>query len=483
MEPTKYSDTILRNLLLETCVVSKCQVHNCTIKRSRFSDSEVHQCVFVQMGENKKIEVTNINTFTDCKIYSCDSIRHAVIENSEVHDSTVSSGGWGVRHVAIRRSKLFSCRLPEHPMVSRSDLHDCVLFWISVLEGSGAGLANCNVYDSLLENPLVRDSKLRNCKVVGLSAIQPTTNSLDRSVVSNLFIECEIRRVAVSRGLFIESHLKYTSIRDSSFTRCSVRRCSIAPAPAKKADVVEALRSFPRKQEKGRPLKDEMEKSLTHLPLEIQMRVVQFAAASLQWNGISPPLIVALRPHPLLYRTALSAFAQTNWYSTEAIYAGGRRSLRKTPKSFHTVRKLEIQNLWVWKDCIRLIQRVPSLTSLELSIGHFVDHRPEKLPDIFNTVKRLKCLRKFSITECRLFPSSLLYYQSYAQTQITRRKLEAFVRAVDKEWKVQSSFKGMEDFWVLTWKAPPGCTLTSGSKETMLVEQKVWKLRSSGSLV
>jgi hypothetical protein len=354
IDSTKYCDTTLRNLVLEDCIVSKCRVYNCTIKRARFWGSEIHQCVFADIGEKKikEIRIENINTITDCKIYTCDSIRHAVIENSEVHDSTISCGTTCFKNVAIRRSTLFNCRLPEHPMVSRSDLYNCVLSWISDQPSLGGGLANCNIYDSLLENPLVRDSKMRNCKVVGLSAIRPTSDRVHRSLINNLFVECEIQRVAVTQSLFIDSKLMYTSHYASFFTRCSVRRCSAPPVPAKETDASKALRNFPEKQETHRPIEGESEKSLSSLPLEIQLRIVQYTAASLQWKGVSPPLIIALRPHPLFYKTALSAFAEANWYCREATNTYTRRRLRgirpkrvrpETPKAFHTVRKLEIQ--------------------------------------------------------------------------------------------------------------------------------------------
>jgi hypothetical protein len=340
----EYSDTTLRDLLLEECLVIRCQVYNCTIKRAKFSESEIYECIFADLGDD---QATDANAFDECKIYSCNPIQYATMVKCEVNDSTISSGVPGMLNGVIKRSQFFNCRLLDDPSISWSELNKCELFWPSYppSENTKGGLYHCKVYNSSLANPVTDESRFRNCKLFGLPAIKAMVNNRPcRTLVSSAFVECDIRCVGVTHSLFIECKLKYTAYQRSTFAGCTVRRPALAPAPANDAEVSRVMASFRQKDKRNqKQLCVESEVSLAHLPMEIQMRIIHFAAAALEWRGVTPPLIATLRGHRLLHRAALSGFARTNWFCVDAELKAINTEDDKMPsKAWRGLRKMEV---------------------------------------------------------------------------------------------------------------------------------------------
>ncbi|EHL01439.1 hypothetical protein M7I_2529 [Glarea lozoyensis 74030] len=143
----EYSDTTLRDKLLEDCLVTRCQVYNCTIKRTKFSESEIYECIFADLGDEP---ATDANAFDECKIYSYD------------------------------------------PWISWSELHECELSWPSYppSEIRKAGLYH-----------FANESRFRNSKLFGLPATEAMPDRTTcRTLDSSTFVECDIRRVGVTHN-------------------------------------------------------------------------------------------------------------------------------------------------------------------------------------------------------------------------------------------------------------------------------------------
>ncbi|EPE24855.1 Pentapeptide repeat-like protein [Glarea lozoyensis ATCC 20868] len=463
----EYSDTTLRDKLLEDCLVTRCQVYNCTIKRTKFSESEIYECIFADLGDEP---ATDANAFDECKIYSCNPIRYATMVKCEVNDSTFSSGVPGMLNSVLKKSKFFNCCLLDDPWISWSELHECELSWPSYppSEIRKAGLYHCKIYTSSLANPVANESRFRNSKLFGLPATEAMPDRTTcRTLDSSTFVECDIRRVGVTHSLFIKCKLKYAANRRSTFARCTVRRPALTPQPANDVEVSRVLANFPQKNSKNQKKPSVGSKmSLEHLPMEIQMRIVHFAAATLEWQGVTPPLIASLRGHQLLYRAALTSFARKNWFIADAqLKAFEAEDDKMSSKAWHSLRKLEILNVWRSNECTSLIEMAPLLTSLDLNLGATIGRdivggpSAEILPKVFASVKKLKCLSRLSLIKFRpayTFQHSKAPYHPGADV---RGALASFVQDLEEEWRIKSLSKETEAFHTYTWKAPASCTL------------------------
>jgi uncharacterized protein YjbI with pentapeptide repeats len=336
----KVYDSILRDCTVKYCTVTRCELYNCTIENSRFFDSEDYQCNYGTTGTS-----ACRNTFSRCKIYSCRLTQGSDISNSELHNTTISSYEFQQLQDSVDRTRGLAKFLPKGPSISRSELHRSVVTWPPDTKAD-IGIERCELFDCTLENPAIGRSKLRRCKITSSIRVDCGIRDTTQTVQSSTLIECDIGRIYADRCIILKCKLKYLLTLESHVVSCTIRKSSICPSSTPPHSVVsKALEDFPDVLAKYPGSDDDQSiRSLAHFPMEIQVRIIHYAAALLKLKGGTPPLIEAVRGNQLLYSSALSAFAKENWHSVRAVnYNESIGEPNISPKAWQEVRKLAIR--------------------------------------------------------------------------------------------------------------------------------------------